>query len=347
MDAKGASFETALTFLGADGRPETTRRLVEEATPALEPRSIFYMEAGPVRHLTRTAEVRDGRLVVETVLEGETSREDFPLPPDFGTPQAARALVLRAHGGGEAAWRGTTYDPREGRFERLAIRADRLERAVRDGKPVEAVVLVRDRGGVAEEERVALDGSLLSADLDGPRLTAVGTTRERLEAFRRGPLPGEAEEERRARTSFVAPEDGFRVLKPGASWEFVPAEGRGDGRRLLVRDALGVVSISVEARTLAEGEDPPPAALGADLLERLRGEYGDWRRLEDRFVEHAGRPAFRILAEGTRNGDPTRVLGLAFAHRGRAWTLLATAPVPHWEETRPHLERVLASFEWL
>lgn len=347
MSAAGSRFEVALNFLDPEGKVGETRRLYEETGPDLAPRTSFYMESGPSRHLSRTATVTGGRVVVETVLDGEKSVVDHPLPGDFGTLLAVRARVLGGGASGPATWSGTIYDPREGRFERLTIRLLRREKSSRDGTPVDAVVIARERGGVAEEERVGPDGRLLFADLDGARLTAIGTTKERVAAFKAGALPGEADEERRARTGFVSPEDGFRMLKPGASWQVVPADGPGAGRRVLIRDALGVVSVAVETRLLLPGEDPPPAALGAALVASLEEKLPGFERLADGYIVHAERPAFLLRALAVIDGDPVRLRVITFAHRGRAWTLTATAPRPHWDEALPHLERLLASFEWL
>ena len=347
MTAAGSRFEVALTFLDPDGKVGESRRLYEETGPDLAPRTSFYMESGPSRHLSRTVTVGAGRVVIESVLDGEKSVVDHPLPADFGTLLAVRARVLGGGASGPASWSGTIYDAREGRFERLTIRLLRREKSSRDGTPVDAVVLARERGSVVEEERVGPDGRLLFADLDGARLTAIGTTKERVAAYKAGALPGEADEERRARTGFVSPEDGFRLLKPGASWQVVPADGPGAGRRVLIRDALGVVSVAVETRLLGPGEDPPPAALGAALVASLEGSLDGFERLADGYIEHAGRPAFLLRALAVIDGDPVRLRVITFAHRGRAWTLTATAPRPHWDEALPHLERLLASFEWL
>jgi hypothetical protein len=344
VDPKGAVFEWQVAWLDAEGNQKGTSRLVEENGPRLEPVSVLYMETGTGREVTRTARVVEGRLRVENWTKGEKTETSHPLPPGFRFPLAARATALgrpRVEG-----WQGTSYDAREGRFFDLAVRAVRVEKAEREGRTVDAVVLVRDRAGVREEERVGPDGRVITADLDGPALVAVGSTKERVEAFRAGTARETSEEEKRARTAFVSPEDGFRIVKPGASWTFVPAASLGEARRLLLKDPTGAVTLAIDAEDVP-GAPPPAAQLGVDLEERIRKASTGYRKIEDGYVELAGRNAYRLLCDAKVEGDSVRILAHALAHRGRAWTFTATAPRANWNEVRPYLERILAGFEWL
>ena len=112
---------------------------------------------------------------------------------------------------------------------------------------VDVLVLSRMRGGCMEEERVARDGRVLTADLNGATLTAVRTTRERVERVRGGEDVPPTGEEERARTLWLAPEEGFRIFKPGVAWIFVPPEGRESAVRVAVRDVTGTAVVSVRA----------------------------------------------------------------------------------------------------
>ncbi len=343
----GTTFEEETAFFGEKGEPGETMRLVEEAGPGLAPVSFLYRESAGGREMTRTGRVEAGRLRVETWSAGARSSADHPLPDGFRLPLAARAFVLREYDRLPGGWRGTTYDPRTGEFVVLALRCRRTERVLWEGEAVEVCVLERERGGVLEEERVARDGRVLAADLNGPGLTAVGSTRSRVEALRAVPEAEASAEERRARTVFVAPEDGFRIFKPGIAWDFVPPADRGAATRVTVKDASGFAFVSVASEEAPTGEEPPPAALGAALERRLRAGSAELEKMEDGFGEAGGRPAYRILCDALVKGDRVRTLAWTFLHRGRVWTLTATCPRGVWDEARPYLQRILDGFEWL
>ena len=244
-DSGKAIFEEETTFLAPDGRTEGTVRLVEESGPGFAPLSFLLVEDLPGGSFTRIGRVAGGRLLVETFVGGEKTAQEFPLPDGFRLPLAARAAVLRDAGRDGASWKGPTFDTRACAPAAAALRVVRAERVPGEGGPVETVVLSREEGGRALEERVARDGRTLAADLGGAGLVGVGTTKARIDAFRAGTAGDADEDERKARMVFVSPEDGFRVRKPGVSWEFAAPPSREARERLVVRDLTGLVAVSV------------------------------------------------------------------------------------------------------
>jgi len=346
--ARGTTFEEEAVFLGEDGRVEATTRLLEEAGPALEPISFLYRESTGGKELSRSGTVAAGRLSLETFLDGVRTTADHPLPAGFRLPLAARAFVLSEFDRLPGGWRGTTFDARSGEFTTLALRCTSTERIPWEGRPEEVCVLRRERAGVIEEERVTPDGRVLTADLNGPGLVAVATTAGRVEALRRGGAVPASDEEKRARTAFLSPEDGFRIFKPGAAWTFVGPAGRDAALRLTVKDVTGVVFLSVSAEPLAPGlEEAPPAALGAALERRMRATTGGFEKLEDGYGVLAGEEAYRILCDAKLKGDAVRTLAWTLRRGGKVWTLAASAPASTWTEALPYIERILEGFEWL
>jgi hypothetical protein len=219
-----------------------------------------------------------------------------------------------------------------------------VERIPWEGGAVEVTVLERVRGAHREEERIAAGGSVLSAEINGPGLVAVRTSRERAAALADGKDVPATEEERRARSAFVSPEDGFRVFKPGAAWEFVPG-ARGSATLLRVKDVGGLAFVEFAAERVDAGR--PLEALGADLESRLRSGSAEFRKLEDGFATVDGARAYRLLCDARLKGDLVRTLCLVVLRDGRAWTFTASCPVGVWESARPSLERILGSFEWM
>jgi len=216
-----------------------------------------------------------------------------------------------------------------------------------DGEAVDVLLLARRRGPDREEERVALDGRLLAADVEGGALSAVRSTRERIEAYRAGVLEEASAEDRKARTVFVSPEDGFRIRKPGLSWEFVAPEARDAKLRVVVKDPTGLVEVRVESEPCPGDGDPPLPALGAAVEKRVRDASTDFTRIEDGFAPFAGGESYRLLADATQAGDRVRLLVFGAVRGGRVWTLAARAPADSWAEARPYLEKILSGFEWL
>ena len=345
---EGSTFEEEAVFIGPDGKVEAATRLLEEAGPGLVPVSFLFRESVDGRELTRSGRVAGGRLRVETFLNGESSVADHPLPAGFRLPLAVRAFVLGEFDRLPGGWKGVSYDPRGGEFLNLSLRCTGTERIPWEGRTEEVCVLRRERAGVVEEERVTGDGRALTADLNGPGLVAVATTRERVEAIRTGGALPESEEEKRARTAYVSPEDGFRIFKPGSAWTFIGPSSASGSPRLVVKDVTGLVFLTVTAEPgPAGGDDAPPAALGTALERRLRASSGGIEKLEDGYGTLAGRPAYRLLCDAVLKGDRVRTLAWTFTRAGRTWTLAASAPADTWDEARPYLERILGGFEWL
>lgn len=342
------TFEEESTFLAEDGKVESVTRVLEEAGPGYAPLSFLFRETTGGKELTRGGRVVGGRLKVETFLNGARTDADHPLPPGFRLPMAARAFVLSEYDRLPGGWKGTTYDPRTGEFVTLSLRCAGTERVRWEGEAVEVCVLRRERNGVAEEERVAADGTVLTADLNGPGLVAVAAGKERVDAVMAGGAEPASEEEKRARTAFASPEDGFRVFKPGAAWTFLAPANRDEPVRLTVKDVTGLafVTFSAEAAPAGSG-DAPAAALGAALERRLRASSAGLEKLEDGYGTLAGCGGYWILCDAKLKGDDVRTLAWTFARAGRVWTLAASAPRGAWGEARPYLERILTGFEWL
>ncbi|MHC4820631.1 MAG: PsbP-related protein [Planctomycetota bacterium] len=344
MDSDGAMFDEEVVFVDADGRPSMSTHLTERSGADLYPLSFQYREASGEKELLRKGRVEGRRLHIETIVNGKKERTDHPLPPGFRMPMAARAFVLGEAERLPGGWKGVTYDSRTGKFVHLHLRAYRTERFLWEGSPVDVLVLSRERGGVLEEERVTREGRTLTADLNGSGLTAVGTTRRRLELFRDGAEVPENEEEKRAKTLHVDPENGFRILKPGAAWEFRPG-ARSGNPRVTVRDVGGIAFVEVSVDDAPAGT--PLEAHGAALEKTMRARAADFTKLEDGFDEVAGQRAYRLLCDVKLKGDELRTTAFVVVKGDRVWTLTATCPRKQWDEARPFLERILAGFEWL
>jgi hypothetical protein len=347
MDEERAVFEDERSFFGPDGKVARTVRFLEEDAPNLGPRSFLYEEVGPEGGVLRKGRVENGRLLLVTDSDGTSRQDAFRLAPGFRFPMAARALVLREFGRNPGGWTGPTFDPAAGKVVTMALRTESVEALEWEGRPVDVVLLVRERGGVLEEERVAPDGRVLMADLEGRALSAVSTTAQRVEAFREGAESRTSEEERRARAFFVDPENGFRIAKPSPSWTFSGAEGRSEEVRVVVKDPTGAVSVTVAAVDSPEADPPAPEALGPGLEARLRSRSSDWAVLESGPAPFAKGPSWRLLADATFGGDRVRVLAFTFARGGRTWSVTARGPRASWDSARPYLERILSGFEWL
>jgi len=340
----GAAFEEETVFLGEDGKVEAELRLIEESGPDLSPKGFLFRESSPEGEVKRAGRVENGRLVVETTARGEKRESSHPMPPGLRFPMAARAFVLREAERLPGGWKGTSYDPRSAAFVELALRVERRERVPWEGKAVDAVVLVRERDGRREEERVDPEGAVLTAELNGPSLVGVRASAARAAALRAGERPEASAEERRAMPVFVSAESGFRIAKPGIAWEFVPGRP-GSPSRVTVRDVGGVAFVEVGAES-AVGE-PALAELGAALETRLRTVCTEFRKLEDGFGTLGGGKAFRLLCDARLKGDMVRTVALTALHGAKTWTVTASCPADRWEAARPFLDRILAGFEWL
>jgi hypothetical protein len=348
LDPSGAGmFEEETTWLGPGGKPQGTVRLVEESGAGFTPLSFLLVSEMPGKSYSRAGHVAGGRLSVETWQDGQMTTRDLPVPRGLRFALAARALVLAESGREGAAWNGPIYDPAAADFGTLAFRVARRESVSREGAPVDTVVLAREEGGRAREERVAADGRLLDADLDGAGLSAVGTTKARVEAFRAGTAEDEASEtEKRGRMALACPEDGFRIRKPGVSWTLVPAASREARERAGVKDLTGAVTVTVASDPAPAGPEPDPAELGAALEVRLKEADPDCLKIEAGPAALGGSPGWRLLVDTVVNGDKVRLAATTLARAGRVWTVTAVAPRATWTEARPYLQRILESIEW-
>lgn len=341
-------FEEESTWIGPDGKPEGTERYVEECGPNFSPAAFLLLSDLPGRAFTRSGRVAGGRLTVETWEKGEKSERTFELSAGMRFPLAARALVLRESARDGAAWKGTVFDPRAAEPATVGFRVLRREKAPIEGATVETVVLARETGGRTLEERVAADGRLLAADLDGAGLSAVGSTKSRVDAMRDGGALEEASEsERGGRTAFVSPEDGFRIRKPGVSWSLVEPASRDARERAGVRDFTGAVSVSLTADPAPEGPEPEPKDLLPALEERLKSAATEYVRVEEGRATLGGAPAWKVVADAVVRGDKVRIHAVVLARAGRVWTAVATAPRASFDEARPYLQRILDGIEWL
>ena len=345
-DATGHLFEDEVLFLGEDGKVELDTRLVEEAGPALEPRSFLYRETAGPRAFTRSGRAENGRLYVETFDEGKRLTSDHPLPPGFRLALAARAFVLKEGGRLPGGWKGTTYDPRTGEFVTLSLAVVGDGTVTWEGRPEEVLILRREQAGVRGEERITATGSVLTADLNGTALSSVRTTRDRIDILREGREVPVSGEERKARKVFTSPEDGFRIFKPSIAWEFVPPESRDAGVRVTVRDTNGLVFFQVSSEPLT-GEPPPLPELGARLEKLYRSRAAEFDKLEDGYRDVAGLRAYSLLGDAVLKGDKVRLFAATTSRGGRTWTFAAVCPRSGWKEAWPHLEAILDGFEWL
>jgi hypothetical protein len=341
-------FEEQSTWLGRDGKPEGTERYVEECGANFAPSAFLLISEIPGKTFTRTGRVAGGRLTVETWEKGEKSERVFEVPAGLRFPLAARTLVLRESARDGAAWKGTAFDPRAAEMASTGWRVLRREKAPFEGATVETVILSRESGGRTLEERVAADGRLLAADLDGAGLAAVGSTKARVEALRDGAALEEATEaEQQGRTSLVSPEDGFRIRKPGVSWSLVPPASRDARERAAVRDVTGAVTVVVASDPQPAGPEPEPKDLLPALEERLKATATEYVQVEAGPSTLGGCPAWRVVADAVVKGDKVRIQAVTLARAGRAWTVVATAPRATWDEARPYLQRILDGIEWL
>jgi hypothetical protein len=348
QDGGASIFEEEVFLLARDGKAEGSLRFVEEAGPAFHPLSFLLVSDLPGRRFSRSGRVRNGRLVVETWENGEKTIRELPVPEGFHLPLAARAMVLREAGGGGATWTGPIFDAAAGEFTTVRLSIARREGFRWEGAEVETVVLVNALEKSSREERIALDGRVLAADLAHLGLSAVGSTQARVEALKQGSAEEEATEaEVRGRMALVCPEDGFRIRKPGVSWSLVPPESKGARERAAVRDFSGTVSVVVAVEPAPAGPEPLPADLGEALEERLKGESPSYLRIGAGPESLGGSPCWRVLADTVHNGDPVRVLVFVLARAGRVYTVTAMAPRASFAEARPFLQRILEGIEWL
>ncbi len=343
-DAAAVVLEEETAFLSPEGAVEVRTRVLEEASLDLRPRRFTYREDAGTGFTEVRGRVEGSELVLEETVDGKERVRRLATPPGFRLPFAARAFVLREGESLPGGWKGTVYDPRAGRFEEQTLRIIGRERVPWEGAVVDVVVLLRTRDGLREEERVARRGTVLTAELNGPSLTAVGTSRERAEAVGAGKALDPSADELRARTTYVSEADGFRLRKPGIAWEF--EEGRqGSNPRVRIRDVGGLVFVEVSVE--AADADRSLAAAAAALEGRFRAGSAEFSRLEDGFDRFAGEPAYRLLCDARVKGDRVRTLARVVLRGGKVWTLTGSCPVSAWEEVRPHLERILDGFEWI
>ncbi len=349
VDPSGAGmFEEETTWLGAGGRPEGTVRLVEESGAGFTPVSFLLVSEVPGKTYSRMGRVAGGRLTVETWEGGERTVRNLLAPAGLRFALAARAMVLSEAAREGAAWKGSIYDPAAADFSTLAYRVARRESLPSEGTPVDTVVLAREEGGHTCEERVAADGRLLAADIDGAGLAAVGSTKVRVEAFRAGTAEDEASQvEQRGRMALTCPEDGFRIRKPGVSWTLVPAASLAARDRAVVRDLTGAVTVTVASDPYPAGPEPDPMDLGTDLEVRLKEADPNCVKVEAGPATLGGAPAWSVVADTVVQGDKVRLAATTLARAGRVWTVTAVAPRGTWAEARPYLQRILESIEWL
>lgn len=339
----GFLFEEEIRLVDAAGAQRLELRTTERDDLQFRPLTFQVREtdaAGTPR--TFSGEVRGGRVHLTYAKGGEKEKREVPAGDDVRFPFAAREMFLRetkALGGRFAA---TVFDFRDATLREITYREGGVRPIRVEDRETEARIVVRRRGDRTEREWIGPDGTAVLAELDGPAMLAVATTRKQAARPDDGAAPRAAAAGSFARMRHVDPVGGWRIDKPDATWTFERAGAAASGVVLAVRNEPLSASVEVSTDLSSQRTKVEDAA---EAFERsCRAASPDFEVVKDGWLDRDGLRSWRIEATATTDGRPMRTLARVIVRDGRAWRLVATAPAAGFEALRAELESVLDSF---
>jgi hypothetical protein len=338
-------YETTTSFLGEEAA--TTIRVVERVGPDGAPRAFTHRELTEGKKETlRRGEIRGETLHLTESDGRETTRRTIPWPKGTWLFEAARAHVLSRRGELEGGLETSIFDPLTVTFGTVRWSIGDKETVERDdGRVVEVVVLRAARGGVVSEERVDAEGRTVSAELNGPSITAVAVEKDRVDRLREGGAAegpdGDAE---RLQNTHVDLEAGFSIRKPGAGWTF---EKGTRNRKVTLKNLESFSYVDVVRDTFfPKGTSLETYAL--NLQRRLDADSDEFEKIGDGYTTLGGQRAYWIEARCVlRKDEKIRSLAVATIHEDVAWVVIAACPRDYFEAAKPAFDRILKSFELL
>lgn len=339
----GWSFHEEVRLFDAKGGIAREVRTDERADLQLRPMSFRVRETdGVAEHRTVTGEVVAGLLHLSLWKDGLRSRSDVPLPEDARFPFAARELFLRDAKALGGKLDLQVWDTRDGALRAFRYREGGARPLRMEGQSVDARLVLRWRGEVAEREWLGPDGTSAVAEVDGADTVAIAATRAAVERLRTGDAEAVTGPDSAARTTYADKVRGFRIGKPDPTWTFEKPPA-GAATLLVVANEPLFASVDVMLDPAATARTKTTDA--AEALQRAcRLAAPDFRIVRDGYDDHEGVTVYRMEATATTKGERTRTLGRVMVKDGRAWRLLAACPEKVFEALRPDLEKVLDSF---
>ncbi|MEN8148331.1 MAG: hypothetical protein ABFS86_00825 [Planctomycetota bacterium] len=352
MEDGSLRLEERIIYFDAKGVEEARVFLDEHVDAALEPKSLVYREltkdGSPLRSIRAT--VRGGSIHLSISLPGERVESKHSLPEGVRFPLSAREQIFREHKRIKGDYEIAVYDPRKENFYRNTFTVLPTRQENWEGKALDVVVIRRRRAGHAPEEIwLNSTGKVLMEQLNGPGVVAIRTTAERLRAFHEGRKVDASPEEARATPLFVHPEAGFRITKPGMSWEVRKVRGVGGVTddpvlELHYQPCFAYVDVRVE-----EGvpEGGLLSSLAVHMEKKFRKASKDFVKVSDGFRKVAGKDACGMVATSTLKEEALKSEVVGFVHADRTWYVVLAAPVKYFPAAQKEFARILASLQFI
>lgn len=348
MEDGSLRLEERIFYYDTEGNQEARIFLDEHTDATLEPKSLVYRELTKDGSALRSirATVEGGSMHLSISLPGERTESDYSLPEGVRFPLSAREQVFREHKRIKGDYEIAVYDPRKENFYRYTFTVLPSRKENWEGELVDVAVIRRRRAGhEAEEIWLNPAGHVLMEQLNGPGVVAIRTTAERLRAYREGRKVEASAEEARATPLFVHPEAGFRITKPGMSWELRKVGGAtGKVLELQYQPCFAYVDVFVK-------EGVPEGGLLASLAVQMEKDFRkaseDFEKESDGFLKVAGLDACRIVATSTNKGEALKSELVGFLHGDRTWYVVLAAPTKYFDDARKEFAQILASLEFI
>lgn len=341
----GFLFEEELRVLDAVGALKHEMRSSERADPQFRPLSFQVRESDAAgEHRTVSGEVRSGRLWITTAKAGDRVKTDVAAPDGMQFPFAAREMFLRESKPLSGVLDPQVFDTRDGVFRQFSFREGGMRPLRMEGTSLEARVIVRRRGtAFVEREWIAPDGTAVLAELNGPEMLAIATTKQAVERLRTGDADRVTGADSAARTRYIDKERGWRIEKPDPTWTFEKPEVSGTGALLVVRNEP--IFTTVDVMTDPDAPRSVTVEAAAEALQRLcRTVAPDFKVARDGWIDRGDERIYWMEATATTKGEPTRTLARVLVHGGRVYRVLAACPAKAFEALRPDLDKILESF---
>lgn len=343
----GYLFEEELRVFDADGKPKQEIRSNERADLQLRPLSFQVRETSPGKEPSSfSGEVRSGRLWITTAKAGDRVKQDVAAPDDMRFPFAARELFLRESKPLSGVLDAQVFDTRDGVMRAFSYREGGMRPLRMEGTSLEARVIVRRRGtDRVEREWIAPDGTAVLAELNGPGMLVIATTKGAVERLRTGDSDRVTGADSAARTQYVDKERGWRIEKPDPTWTFEKPDVPGTGALLVVRNEP--IFTTVDVMTDPDAPKTVTVEAAAEALQRLcRSVAPDFKVARDGWIDRGEERIYWMEATATTKGEPTRTLARVLVHGGRVYRILAACPAKAFDVLRPELDKIVESFRF-